>query len=179
MAFEVSRNASRDPIRILIPADAEIAIEGVARPGNVKEEGPFGEWMGYYSDDSVPRPYVEIKTILHRNDPIITYASTQATDETGSQGIAGSVEIWRSLSGMRLPDILGVWNHEGGPATRFTAIQIKQRYPGHRNVLHVASNCCGWRHAGKWTVVVDEDIDASVDQSFGRVTPSTQIQISI
>ena len=35
-------------------------------PGKVKQEGPFGEWMGYYSDDSVPRAYVEIKTILHR-----------------------------------------------------------------------------------------------------------------
>ena len=26
--------------------------------------------------------------------------------------------------------MLGVWNHEAGPATRFTAIQLRQRYPG-------------------------------------------------
>ena len=168
-----------------IPADAEIAIEGVARPGNVKEEGPFGEWMGYYSDDSVPRPYVEIKTILHRNDPIITCAPQhKPVDETGLlKGIAGSAEIWRSLEACGLPDILGVWNHEGGPATRFTAIQIKQRYPGHaRNVLHVASNCQGGAYAGKWTVVVDEDIDASdLDQVLWamstRFDPDTDIDL--
>ena len=48
-----------------------------------------------------------------------------------------------------------------GPATRFTVIQIKQRYPGHaRNVLHVACSCQGGAYAGKWTVVVDDDIDA-------------------
>ena len=40
-------------------------------------------------------------------------------------------------------------------------IQIRQRYPGHaRNVLHVAANCRR-RVRGKWTVVVDEDVDCS------------------
>jgi UbiD family decarboxylase len=146
-----------------IPADCEIAIEGEAVPGQVKEEGPFGEWMGYYSDDAVARPYLDVKTVLHRNDPILTCAPQhKPVDETGLlKGIAGAAEIWRALEACGLPDILGVWNHEAGPATRFTAIQIRQRYPGHaRNVLHVASNCQGGAYAGKWTVVVDEDIDA-------------------
>jgi 4-hydroxy-3-polyprenylbenzoate decarboxylase len=168
-----------------IPADCEIAIEGVARPGHVKEEGPFGEWMGYYSDDSVPRPYVEIKTILHRNDPIICCAPQhKPVDETGLlKGIAGAAEIWRALEACGLPDIRGVWNHEGGPATRFTAIQIKQRYPGHaRNVLHVAANCQGGAYAGKWTVVVDDDIDAGdLDQVLWamstRFDPCSDIDI--
>ena len=146
-----------------IPADAEIAIEGEAVPGNVRPEGPFGEWMGYYSDDSVERPYLDVKTILHRNDPILTCAPQhKPVDETGLlKGVAGAAQIWRALEACSLPDILGVWNHTAGPATRFTVVQIRQRYPGHaRNVLHVASNCQGGAYAGKWTVVVDEDIDA-------------------
>jgi 4-hydroxy-3-polyprenylbenzoate decarboxylase len=146
-----------------IPADAEIALECEAVPGRVREEGPFGEWMGYYSDDTVPRPYLEVKTILHRNDPILTCAPQhKPVDETGLlKGIAGAAQIWRSLEACGIPDILGVWNHEAGPATRFTVVQIKQRYPGHsRNVLHVACSCQGGAYAGKWTVVVDDDIDA-------------------
>src|SRR4030095_2585819 len=51
-----------------IPADAEIVIEGEAVPGNVKPEGPFGEWMGYYSDDVVPRPYVDVQNVLYPNE---------------------------------------------------------------------------------------------------------------
>jgi len=48
-----------------------------------------------------------------------------------------------------------------GSGPWFTAIQIRQRYPGHaRQALHVASSCQGGAYAGKWTVVVDEDIDA-------------------
>ena len=168
-----------------IPADCEIAIEAEAVPGKVKPEGPFGEWMGYYSDDTVARPYLEVKTILHRNDPILTCAPQhKPVDETGLlKGIAGAAEIWRALEACGLPDILGVWNHEAGPATRFTAIQIKQRYPGHaRNVLHVASNCQGGAYAGKWTVVVDDDIDAGeLDQVLWamctRFDPVTDIDL--
>ena len=146
-----------------IPADAEIAIEGEMVPGHLRPEGPFGEWMGYYSDDTVPRPYLDVKTILHRNDPILCCAPQhKPVDETGLlKGIAGAAQVWRALEACGLPDVLGVWNHEAGPATRFTAIQIRQRYPGHaRNVLHVAANCQGGAYAGKWTVVVDDDIDA-------------------
>jgi len=146
-----------------IPADAEIAIEGETVPGQTMMEGPFGEWMGYYSDDTVPRPYVNVKTILYRNDPIICCAPQhKPVDETGLlKGIAGASEVWRSLELCGIPEVLGVWNHEAGPATRFTVIQIRQRYPGHaRQVLHVASSCQGGAYAGKWTVVVDDDIDA-------------------
>lgn len=168
-----------------IPADAEIAIEGEMYPGKALEEGPFGEWMGYYSDDAVQRPYVEVKTILHRNNPILCCAPQhKPVDETGLlKGVAGAAQVWRALDACGLPDILGVWNHEGGPATRFTAIQIRQRYPGHaRNVLHVAANCQGGAYAGKWTVVVDDDIDAGdLDQvlwAMGtRFDPVTDIDI--
>ena len=146
-----------------IPADAEIAIEGETVPGQVRPEGPFGEWMGYYSDDTVPRPYVNVKTILYRNDPILCCAPQhKPVDETGLlKGIAGAAQIWRALDACGVPEVLGVWNHEAGPATRFTVIQIRQRYPGHaRQALHVAAACQGGAYAGKWTVVVDDDIDA-------------------
>jgi UbiD family decarboxylase len=168
-----------------IPADAEIALECLAVPGNNRPEGPFGEWMGYYSDDTQNRPYLEVKTILHRNDPILTCAPQhKPVDETGLlKGIAGAAQVWRALDACGIPDVLGVWNHEAGPATRFTAIQIKQRYPGHaRNVLHIASNCQGGAYAGKWTVVVDDDIDAGdLDQVLWamstRFDPMTDIDI--
>jgi 4-hydroxy-3-polyprenylbenzoate decarboxylase len=168
-----------------IPVDAEIALEGEMVPGNVMPEGPFGEWMGYYSDDVQKRPYMDVKTILYRNDPILTCAPQhKPVDETGLlKGIAGSAQVWRALEACGLPDILGVWNHEAGPATRFTVVQIRQRYPGHsRNVLHVACSCQGGAYAGKWTVVVDEDIDAGdLDQVLWamstRFDPVTDVDI--
>ena len=35
-----------------IPANAEIVIEGFVEPDNVRAEGPFGEWTGYYASDA-------------------------------------------------------------------------------------------------------------------------------
>jgi 4-hydroxy-3-polyprenylbenzoate decarboxylase len=146
-----------------IPADCEIAIEGETVPGEVMPEGPFGEWMGYYSDDTQPRPYVRVKTVMYRNNPILCCAPQhKPVDETGLlKGIAGASQIWSALEASGVPEVLGVWNHEAGPATRFTVVQIQQRYPGHaRQALHIAAACQGGAYAGKWTVVVDEDIDA-------------------
>src|SRR5258706_1062054 len=92
-----------------IPAHAEIAIEAEAVPGQVMKEGPFGEWMGYYSDDTVARPYLKVKTILYRNNPILTCAPQhKPVDETGLlKGIAGAAQIWRALEACGIPDVLG------------------------------------------------------------------------
>ena len=169
--IEIAGGLRGEPIDVIrgpytgfpIPADCEIALEGETVPGEVRPEGPFGEWMGYYSDDTVPRPYVNVKTILYRNDPILCCAPQhKPVDETGLlKGIAGAAQIWRALDACGVPEVLGVWNHEAGLATSFTVVQIRQRYPGHaRQALHVAASCQGGAYAGKWTVVVDEDVDA-------------------
>ena len=35
---------------ILVPANAEIIVEGEVLPGEVDDEGPFGEFAGYMGD---------------------------------------------------------------------------------------------------------------------------------
>jgi UbiD family decarboxylase len=84
-----------------IPADCEIAIEGEMVPGQALPEGPFGEWMGYYSDDSVPRPYVNVKTILHRNNPILCCAP-QHKPVDGAE--AGSSSPYKKIIFSGAPD---------------------------------------------------------------------------
>src|SRR5205814_10484150 len=78
------------------------------------------------------------------------------------KGSASAAEIEKAREACGLPGSLRVWNHEGAPAPRSTAIQNRQRYPGHaRNVLNVAANCMAGAYNGKWTVVVDDDVDCS------------------
>jgi UbiD family decarboxylase len=161
-----------EPVRVIkvpftgfpIPADAEIAIEGETVKGDNLEEGPFGEWTGYYCSKAVNRPVVRVKTILHRNNPILCNAPQhRPVDETVMlKAVTGSAAIWESLRLAGIPEIHGVWQHEGGLGVRFTVVSIKQRYPGHaRQVLHVASSCQAGAYNGKWNVVVDDDIDPS------------------
>lgn len=53
-----------------IPAGAEIAIEGWLRPDLVRDEGPFGEWTGYYSGTRRPCLAIDIERLYYRDDPI-------------------------------------------------------------------------------------------------------------
>ncbi|MBX5489679.1 MAG: UbiD family decarboxylase [Chloroflexi bacterium] len=54
---------------LLVPARAEIVIEGVIEPGAYKQEGPFAEWPGYYTEQG-PKPYIKVTAITLRHDAI-------------------------------------------------------------------------------------------------------------
>jgi 2,5-furandicarboxylate decarboxylase 1 len=65
---------------VLVPASSEIVLEGVISPTETVHEGPFGEFMGYHSDEG-PAPVVEITALTHRKDAIY-YAINGAGRET-------------------------------------------------------------------------------------------------
>ena len=46
-----------------IPAAAEIVIEGESVPGEERNEGPFGEWTGYYASSMRAEP--TILSLIH------------------------------------------------------------------------------------------------------------------
>lgn len=53
--------------RVMVPADAEIVIEGWARPGRTSLDGPFGEYTGFLGGE-VEAPLVEVGCITRRSD---------------------------------------------------------------------------------------------------------------
>ncbi|CAA7601029.1 UbiD decarboxylyase family [Acididesulfobacillus acetoxydans] len=62
----VSKSVTND---ILVPADAEIIIEGVIEPHAREEEGPLGEFTGHYSK-AWPSPVLRVKAMSMRKNPI-------------------------------------------------------------------------------------------------------------
>ena len=51
---------------------AEIVIEGEVDADKFMEEGPFGEYTGYYSGVGTdPRNFIDVKCITHRDNPIL------------------------------------------------------------------------------------------------------------
>ncbi len=58
---------------LLVPADAEIVIEGEVRPHERADEGPFGEYFGFMHGPRTPRPVLRINAITHRKNPIIPF----------------------------------------------------------------------------------------------------------
>jgi 2,5-furandicarboxylate decarboxylase 1 len=75
--FEAAGALMEEPVRLvpaessdlLVPADAEIVIEGEVMPQVRREEGPFGEWPGHYMAGG-PKPVIKVSTITMRSDAI-------------------------------------------------------------------------------------------------------------
>ncbi len=165
-----------------IPAGAEIAIEGFCSPGDKKAEGPFPEWTGYYGSSSRQEPILRVKTVMHRDDPILTARHEIRGKSFDFRSLLRSALLWKELERAGIPEIKGVWRYEQAGSRFFNVISIKQRYYGHaRQVLHVAAQTAAGAYAGRWVVVVDDDIDpANIDEvlwAMGtRCQPATDIE---
>lgn len=148
-----------------LPATAEIIIEGECRPGEFVDEGPFGEFHGYYANlgmKPVKEPLMHIKAVYYRNNPIMTVASPSIPPHVST--LMGStlqtMSIWDKLDKLGIPGIKGVWCHEFASGWYFIVVSIEQMYTGHSRVvgnITALSNT----HSGRYVVVVEDDIDPS------------------
>jgi UbiD family decarboxylase len=147
-----------------IPAQAEIVLEGEILPDETFKEGPFGEFMGYYASPQHDEPKVRIRRVYHRNDPILTMAipARPPMNYTYARGVVKAAMIWDEMEKCGLPGVKGVWCHEAGAGRMFNVVTIEQLYPGHsKQAGMLAANCHSGNYAGRWTIVVDHDIDPS------------------
>jgi 4-hydroxy-3-polyprenylbenzoate decarboxylase len=148
-----------------LPARAEIVIEGECQPGEFVDEGPFGEWHGYYANrglQAVPEPLIRVKAVYYRNDPILTCTqpAVPPNDINLMLSLAHSVAIRRRLEQFGVPGVRGVWAHYSGSGGLFNVISIQQLYSGHAlQAGLIASQYPS--EMGAYTVVVEEDIDPS------------------
>lgn len=144
-----------------MPAFAEIVLEGYAPPPDRLShvEGPFGEWPGYYASGAQSGPVVQIKSIYHRNDPIITGDPPLKTYLNSEIYMyIRAANIWSAMDRCGIPDVRGVWFPRQG---RFVvAVAIRQSYTGHaRQVGHaVLATRDGGRDV-RMVIVVEDDID--------------------
>src|SRR3990170_261824 len=145
-----------------IPARAEIAVEGFVFPGEVKEEGPFGEFTGYYASDKQRAPLVKVQSLMYRNNPILTGTPMGRPPAVVFYDLISSATLWNAMEAAGIPDIRGVYMIHAAPTSMFTVVSIKQRYPGHARQTGAAAIACrGGAYMGRYYVIVDEDIDPS------------------
>lgn len=169
-----------------IPADAEIAIEGDCPPPEVesREEGPFGEYTGYYVTGSRRQPVVKVKRLMYRHNPIITGCPPLKPPASGTaSNIMRASNIWYELERLGIPGIKGVWNMRSGASHFLNVISIEQKYAGHaKQVAMAAMSGREGAFIGRFVIVVDEDIDPTDDQDVlwalaTRCDPASSLEI--
>jgi len=161
-----------------IPITSELAVEGFILPPQVesKQEGPFGEWTGYYASGTRNEPVVKVQTVMYRNDPII-FGSPPGI--SGKSVPLSAANVWLALEKAGVTDVQGVWEY----TTRYiTAICIKQKYGGHAKRAAMAMLGSTYGYHRRFIVIVDDDIDPSdIDQVLWalatRCDPATAINV--
>jgi UbiD family decarboxylase len=144
------------------PATAEIAIEGWMYPGELHDEGPYGEWMGYYASGEHRTPVIHVAAIYHRNDPILLGCPQGKPPHEDNRFLAylKSALIENQLRAAGVPRVTGIWCPPESGNRMMTIIAIDQAYPGHATqALMVGGQTGTTAYAGRIVVVVDSDID--------------------
>ncbi|MCG5509275.1 4-hydroxy-3-polyprenylbenzoate decarboxylase [Ectothiorhodospira lacustris] len=144
---------------LLVPATAEIILEGVIHPDDMAPEGPFGDHTGYYNevDDF---PVFTVERITHRKNPI--YHSTytgRPPDEPAILGVALN-EVFVPILQKQFPEITDFYLPPEGCSYRLAVVSIRKQYAGHakRVMLGVWSFLRQFMYT-KFVIVVDDDIN--------------------
>ena len=142
-----------------VPENAEIILEGVIHPGEVAEEGPFGDHTGYYNEVET-FPVFTVKKITHRNNPI--YHSTytgKPIDEPAVLGVALN-EVFVPLLQQQFSEIVDFYLPPEACSYRMAIASMKKQYPGHakRVMMGVWSFLRQFMYT-KFVIVVDDDIN--------------------
>ncbi len=145
---------------LLVPANAELTLEGYIEPGDVAAEGPFGDHTGYYNETE-QFPVMTIERITHRDDPIYhTTYTGRPPDEPAMLGLALN-EVFVPILRAQFPEIVDFYLPSEACSYRMAVVSIRKEYPGHakRVMFGIWSFLRQFMYT-KFVIVVDDDINA-------------------
>ncbi len=146
-------------VPLMVPADAEIVIEGFVSATETAPEGPYGDHTGYYNSVEA-FPVMRITAITSRRDPI--YLTTFTGRPPDEPSVIGAVLNDLAIPTMRrqMPEIVDVWLPPEACSYRMAIIAIRKSYPGQaRRVMMGLWGMLPQFNYTKTIIVVDDDID--------------------
>lgn len=143
---------------VVVPADAEIVMEGTISVTETVEEGPFGEFMGLMSPAG-EMPVVTLTALTHRAQPIYHAINGYGRETITLRKYVMEATLLKTLRAA-VPIVRDV-DMPAGSLHRFKAVvQIEKTSPQHeglaRNIMMAAF---GALKDLDLVIVVDEDID--------------------
>ena len=114
---------------LLVPAQAEIVLEGYVALDETRLEGPFGDHTGYYSMED-PYPVFHVQCITHRRQPI--YPATIVGRPPMEDYWMGKVteRVFLPLIKTILPEVVDMNMPAEGVFHNLVIVSVKKEYPG-------------------------------------------------
>ncbi|WEX08573.1 UbiD family decarboxylase [Chelativorans sp. AA-79] len=156
---ERPRVASAVSVPLMVPADAEIVIEGWVSATETAPEGPYGDHTGYYNGIE-EFPVMRVTAITTRRDPL--YVSTFTGRPPDEPSVIGEAlnELVLPLIRQQIPEIADLYLPPAACSYRLAVVAIRKRYPGQaRRVMAALWGMLPQFSYTKGIVVVDDDID--------------------
>ncbi|HXD94932.1 MAG TPA: UbiD family decarboxylase [Candidatus Acidoferrum sp.] len=159
---------------VLVPAHAELILEGEILPVGRVAEGPFGEFTGYSLGER-PREIVRYTAITHRRDAMFQDITVAHLDHMLLSTIPMEANLYRAVRAM-VPSVKTV--RVPGPFTCY--VSIEQRLVGQaKNAIMAVFGADLYM---KRVVVVDHDVDVFDDRQVNwalatRCQPDRDITI--
>jgi 2,5-furandicarboxylate decarboxylase 1 len=141
--------------QLLVPADAEIVVEGEVMLNTRDSEGPFGEFTGYYGPQRWG-PVVKVKAITHRKDAYYMNILVGHPDTSILGGIPKEAGIYEEVK-KSVPGVKAVHFPISGCCRFHAYISIEKRVDGEGKVAAIAS--LPYHDELKHVIVVDSDVD--------------------
>src|SRR5256886_3683356 len=149
-------------VDLLVPAEAEIVVEGWIDTEYLEPEAPFGESHGHVNLQEY-NAFMEVTCITRRRDAILTSIISQVTPSESSLIKRVALE---PLYTQHLRHALGIQGvkrvsmHEPLTNLRKVVVLILERNMPRTEVWRALYGAAAWnRAAGKYIIAVNEDID--------------------
>ncbi len=143
-----------------VPASAEIVLEGFIYPGEMAEEGPYGDHTGYYNEVE-SFPVFTVECLTHRRNPI--YLSTytgRPPDEPAILGLALN-EVFVPILKRQFPEIVDFYLPPEGCSYRLAVVTMRKEYPGHaKRIMFAVWSFLRQFMYTKFIIVTDDDVNA-------------------
>jgi len=172
-------------VDLMVPAEAEIVIEGWLDTENVEPEGPFGESHGHVALEEFNIP-MRVTAITHRKNAVVASYLSQVTP---SESSAMKRVAYEPMFYSHLRNTLGIRGvkrvtlHERMTALRRICIITLEKGTPHTEVWRALYGATSFRaDCGKICIAVNEDIDPdNSDAVFWaiafRMNPETDLQV--
>jgi UbiD family decarboxylase len=155
MMGEALRVVKAKTVPIVIPADAEMVIEGRILPHIRREEGPFGEFTGHaVSKDE--RQVVEVTAITHRKNYIFQDVHAGYTEHKLMGAVPREAALIKAVR-QTVPTVKNVCMPVSGNCRFHAYISIAKRTPGQAKNAICAAFASDMLL--KHVIIVDDDID--------------------
>lgn len=136
---------------ILVPANAEMIIEGEVPLQESEDEGPYGEMYGYLGFIKRNNFFMNIKAITHRRAPYFVNSYTGITnDALHAPTLAGYHRKFKP----QIPNLVDVYSYSSSPG--IIILSIDKRFPGEGMA---AGQVAAAGPTAKVVIVVDDDIN--------------------